>query len=48
MSVSCGLGLLSRLTDAPPILIEHLLRATGASDDAPRSTIAGFGTVPPV
>jgi hypothetical protein len=28
------------LVDAPPVLIEHLLTATGASEDAPRATTA--------
>jgi hypothetical protein len=36
MSVSCGVAVLSRLTNAPPILIERLLAATGASENAPR------------
>jgi hypothetical protein len=40
MTVSCGVAVLSRLIDAPPVLIEHLLRATGASDAAPGSTTA--------
>jgi hypothetical protein len=40
MSVSCGVAVLSRLVDAPPILIEHLLTATGASENAPRKITA--------
>jgi hypothetical protein len=40
MTVSCGVAVLSRLTDAPPVLIEHLIRASGASRAAPGSTTA--------
>jgi hypothetical protein len=39
-AVSCGVAVLSRLTDAPPALIEHILRSTGASDAAPGTTTA--------
>jgi hypothetical protein len=40
MTVSCGVAVLFRLTDAPPVLIEHLLAATGASEAALGSTTA--------
>ena len=40
MAVSCGVAVLYRLLDAPPVRIEHLLRASGASDAAAGSTAA--------